>query len=242
MTEIQTKAKSDLGVRTVSAVVMVAVAGVALWLGGWWWDIFVAAVAITCLWEFVVLILKATSAHSYRVIGVVLAFVYIFLAAFELMAKRSAWAGEVDSIGSISVITVLGIVVLTDVGAYFSGRAIGGPKIAPRISPKKTWAGLLGGMIAASIWSMCAVSFAYSYENLANYGWALTYWGIPAAFVGAGLAVIAQGGDFFESWLKRKAGVKDSSSLIPGHGGVFDRVDGMLAVLVATNFFHFGIL
>ncbi len=122
---------------------------------------------------------------------------------------------------------VIAVVIATDTGAYFSGRAIGGPKIAPRISPSKTWAGLAGGMVAAGLVS--ASTFVWNTGELVMR---------PMLFIafaiGAALAVLAQVGDFFESWLKRKAGVKDSSKLIPGHGGVFDRVDGLLPVAIAS--------
>lgn len=107
----------------------------------------------------------------------------------------------------------------TDTGAYFSGRAIGGAKIAPKISPNKTWAGLFGGMLAASL----VMGFIAIFVKM---DFAAVYF-----LLGALLAVIAQIGDFFESWLKRNAGVKDSGTLIPGHGGILDRVDGVLTAL-----------
>src|SRR3546814_12943026 len=108
-------------------------------------------------------------------------------------------------------------------GAYFSGRAIGGPKIAPAISPSKTWAGLAGGMLFAGL---VAAGFFISNAGEAAYSPMLAI----AFLIGALLAIVAQAGDFLESWMKRKAGMKDSSSFIPGHGGVFDRVDGLLPV------------
>jgi phosphatidate cytidylyltransferase len=116
---------------------------------------------------------------------------------------------------------VLFLVWATDSGAYFAGRAIGGPKLAPRISPKKTWAGLAGGMLAAAL-----------------VGWAMQNGVMPGAWrlaaASAALAVVAQAGDLAESGLKRYFGVKDSSQLIPGHGGVLDRLDGLLAVAPAV--------
>lgn len=108
---------------------------------------------------------------------------------------------------------------MTDTGAYFAGRTIGGPKIAPKISPNKTWAGLVGGMIAASL--TMGLMACWAGLDLAGLYFIL----------GAVLAVIAQIGDFFESYLKRTAGVKDSGTLIPGHGGVLDRIDGVLAAV-----------
>jgi len=119
----------------------------------------------------------------------------------------------------------IGLVIATDVGAYFAGRAIGGPKIAPKISPSKTWAGLFGGMVLAglfvTIFANTALAEIAAVQKLQ----------IEIVILAAGLAVVAQMGDFLESWLKRRAEVKDSGNLIPGHGGLFDRVDGLIAVL-----------
>lgn len=110
----------------------------------------------------------------------------------------------------------MALVWATDIGAFFTGRAIGGARLAPRISPSKTWAGLIGGVLAAT-------AFAF-----AMHGWT----GLPARLVAATpiLAALAQVGDLYESWLKRRAGVKDSGSLLPGHGGVLDRLDGLVPV------------
>jgi phosphatidate cytidylyltransferase len=112
----------------------------------------------------------------------------------------------------------LGIVWATDIGAYFAGRAIGGPKLAPAISPNKTWAGLIGGMVAAVV-----VGGGVAY---------LAQLPAIAFFLAVPLAVVAQGGDLLESWLKRRAGVKDSGRILPGHGGALDRLDGALPVLI----------
>jgi phosphatidate cytidylyltransferase len=143
------------------------------------------------------------------------------------------------SLDNYYLFAAVGVVVATDIGAYFTGRAIGGPKIAPRISPSKTWAGLFGGMGFAALWlAMVAGVFFYTagyhdWSELVDIAWDDV---TGAALVGALLAVVAQAGDFFQSWLKRQAGVKDSSKLIPGHGGVFDRIDGMLAVALIVGF------
>lgn len=207
---------ADLPVRFASAVVMLAVAGLALWLGGWWFDTLAILVGLVCFWEFSRLVIGATQSSTARLIGNVFGAAYIGTAASALVQLPIA-----------VVLGVIAIVVATDTGAYFSGRTIGGPKIAPKISPSKTWAGLIGGMLAAGI-----VSIAFFYSNAGDA--VFTVMGLVAFAIGAALAVLAQAGDFFESWLKRKAGVKDSSNLIPGHGGVFDRVDGMLPVAIAT--------
>ena len=128
--------------------------------------------------------------------------------------------------GLVFITYLLLVVWGTDTGAYIAGRLIGGPKLCPKISPKKTWAGLLGGMASAAL---------LGYAGLRGFDLQPT---AGAALVAAALAVIAQAGDFFESAVKRRAGAKDSGSLIPGHGGLLDRVDGLffagiaLAVLV----------
>ncbi|MBI2254093.1 MAG: phosphatidate cytidylyltransferase [Proteobacteria bacterium] len=117
---------------------------------------------------------------------------------------------------------ILALVIATDTGAYAAGRSIGGPKLAPRISPNKTWAGLLGGVVSAAIVGLIAGLLL----DLPN-TWKLM-------ILSGGLAVIEQVGDLAESAFKRRFGMKDSSHIIPGHGGVLDRVDGLLAVSVAV--------
>ncbi len=208
--------KSDLGVRTLSALVMLAVAGAALWAGDPWLDLFIVAVALACVAELGRLITLGTQPGIMRLGALLAGLAYVALAAIALVQMP---------VGVL--IGVIGIVIATDTGAYFSGRTIGGPKIAPSISPSKTWAGLFGGMLAAGLVS--AGTFVW---NAGEAAWSPM---LAIAFViGAVLAVVAQAGDFFESWLKRRAGVKDSSNLIPGHGGVFDRVDGLLPVAIVA--------
>jgi phosphatidate cytidylyltransferase len=141
--------------------------------------------------------------------------VYIGIPSFALLVL--SWASEV-AVGL--VFWVLIVTWATDIFAYFAGRGIGGPKLAPRISPNKTWAGLIGGMAGAAL-----------------FGWLTArYFGLgtPFPWIGAAMGLIAQLGDLYESWEKRRAGVKDSGTLLPGHGGVLDRLDGLLAVAVAT--------
>ena len=210
------KKKSDLPVRFASAVVMLAVAGTALWLGGFWFDLFALIVAVLCVSEFGRLVMLAFEGRGARLIALLLGGMYVATAAYALVTLPIA-----------VVLGILSVVIATDVGAYFSGRSIGGPKIAPSISPSKTWAGLGGGMLAAGFVS--AGFFAWNSGDAS-----LRTMMFIAFAIGALLAVVAQSGDFFESWLKRRAGVKDSSNLIPGHGGVFDRVDGLLPVAIAS--------
>jgi phosphatidate cytidylyltransferase len=208
--------KSDLGVRTLSAIVMVAVAGTALWLGGWVWTAFVALVALGVLWEWTNLVLLFEQRIARRVIWLMGGCAYVGLGATVLAVLRF------DLIGLIFALLILCSVVCVDVGAYFAGRTFGGPKIAPSLSPSKTWAGLAGGAVVATAFLWLAPAQPLKGQVL-------------AFLIGPLLAVIAQTGDFFESWMKRKAGVKDSGALIPGHGGLFDRVDGLLAVSFAIG-------
>ncbi len=118
--------------------------------------------------------------------------------------------------GMLAVAWLFVAVWSCDTGAYFAGRGIGGPKLAPGISPKKTWSGLLGGMFAAALVSAALAAFV-------EYGSVVLF-----AVLGAVLALISQCGDLAESVVKRRFGVKDSGALIPGHGGILDRVDGIL--------------
>ena len=129
------------------------------------------------------------------------------------------WLRDRPSLGLETVVWALATVVVVDVGAYAAGRTIGGPRLWPRISPSKTWAGLVGG-------AMAAVMFAGI--TVAVIGDARLVVLLPLAVV---LALTAQAGDLLESSVKRRFDVKDSGALIPGHGGVLDRLDGQLTVL-----------
>lgn len=155
----------------------------------------------------------AAAAKSRRDAWLPLGIVYIGFACLALM-----WLRNVPQGGRDLVFWLLAVVWATDTGAYFAGRAIGGPRLAPRISPNKTWAGLIGGALAAALVGVLAAGLIGRDAMLLVVG-------------GMVLAVVAQGGDLLESWCKRRFGVKDSSHIIPGHGGILDRVDGLLAVL-----------
>lgn len=224
----QAPRKTDLSVRLASAAVMLAVAGAALVLGGKVLDAFIVLVALVGFGECVALIWRATPGMLLRLVGIVAGAAYFGLAAAVLVGA-----------GTFLLVLVIGIAVFTDSGAFFAGRAIGGPKIAPAISPSKTWAGLAGGMVAAAAWVFVWM-FAIDSGMLAtprfeiglNLSFANT---LGAITLGAGLAVVAQAGDFLESSLKRRAKVKDSSRLIPGHGGVFDRIDGLIPVAIVAG-------
>ncbi len=222
MTDAQSK-KSDLPVRIVSAVVMVAVAGAALWLGGRTFNAFAILVGAGVLWEWWTLVRRFVGSAVGRAAWLTSGAIYIGAASISLIRLRDD--------GIEPALATIALVIAVDVGAYFAGRTVGGPKIAAKISPSKTWAGLIGGVVCAS-------------AALATLEWTN---GISPAELGLGyfllmgslVAVTAQAGDFFESWMKRRAGVKDSGNLIPGHGGLFDRNDGLIAVLFMLAVFQF---
>lgn len=274
--ETTPKPAPDLTVRFAAGVVMVAVASVAIYLGGWPFRVLVALgvalmlvewsdmhrVARHWVWASAALavaflfgvtewlfpagqmdeILTADGAgilalapESFdpvwtgvgvaavvaMLVGIlsrrlVLAwgFFYITVPAFALLVLSWSWYGL--------VFWAMIVTWATDIGAYFAGRAIGGPKLAPRISPNKTWAGLAGGIVAAGLAGWLVA------------GSEIFALGAPFLWLGAPMAILAQAGDLYESWEKRRAGVKDSGSLLPGHGGVLDRVDGLLPVALVT--------
>lgn len=225
------KKNADLKARTLSAIVMVAISGTALWLGGIAWTAFVLLVATGVLWEWNKLSRKIASSWWGRAFWLVAGVVYVGVASASLVSIRG-----LDPI--LSLIPIIAVIA-TDVGAYFAGRTFGGPKIAAKISPSKTWSGLIGGILGAA----CVFAFV-AWRNrdslmCDNFGeqscWSnfALFW--QSLLSGTLIAIIAQTGDFFESWMKRRAGVKDSSNLIPGHGGLFDRLDGLLAVLFVVG-------
>ncbi|HWT29782.1 MAG TPA: phosphatidate cytidylyltransferase [Croceibacterium sp.] len=219
---------ADLPRRLLSAVAMLALAALAVAIGGAALDAFIVLVALVAFGEFALLVTRATPSLPVRLVAWAAGAAYFGLAAAILVGA-----------GTFLLLMVVGITVFTDTGAYFTGRALGGPKIAPRISPSKTWAGLIGGMVASVAWV-----FLWVAAMEAPFGWPRFELGLNlsprnvtgAVALGAGMAVVAQAGDFFESWLKRRAGVKDSSRLIPGHGGVFDRIDGLIPVVLVAGF------
>ena len=134
-----------------------------------------------------------------------------------------AWLRGDTDIGRLTIIWLLGVVWATDIGAYFVGRTIGGPKMAPKLSPNKTWSGLFGGMASAALVGI-VVFISAGLESVA-----VTVISVAALAVFAALAaLLSQAGDVFESSMKRRAGVKDSGTIIPGHGGILDRVDGLM--------------
>jgi len=150
---------------------------------------------------------RNASSHAWLLVGLLI---------LGLAGAALIWLRHMH--GIYAVLWLFGTVWATDIGAYAVGKLVGGPRIAPTISPNKTWAGLAGGVTCAVIWS---IAFAYAIEpGTVGMG--------PLVAFGAIAAVMAQAGDFAVSFAKRRFGLKDSSGLIPGHGGVLDRVAGLL--------------
>lgn len=200
---------SEVSIRTISGMVMIAIALVATVLGGYSFAILAAAAATAVFYEWT-RIARGWGAGWY-----VAGFVYPLVAALSLL-----WIRDRADNGVALVLWVFILVWVMDIGAYFAGRTIGGPKLAPSISPGKTWAGFYGGVAAATVFAGA---------------WAM-YTGLHKVLLLLAplFAVAAHGGDLFESWMKRRAGVKDSGTWLPGHGGIFDRLDGLLPVAILT--------
>lgn len=201
---------SEIFVRSLAGIVLMLLALGAAILGGYVFASFVAVAAVVIFYEWRRLV--AGWGFGWQVAG----FIYALLPALALLWIRDRAPQSLELLLWVFIVTWT-----TDIGAYFAGRAIGGPKLAPSISPKKTIAGLVGGMLSA---------------GLAGYAWVeltglsdLLFWLAPA------FAVAAQIGDLFESGLKRRSGVKDSGNWLPGHGGALDRLDGLVVVATLTG-------
>ena len=250
---------TDLGPRVVSAVVLGVLAFGLVWLGGWPFACLMLAAGVIVAWEWGRIVRQGTDLitvlHALSVaVAVVLAArgsgagaVLVLLAGAAgatllslghhaalsglgvlyagLPALALMWLRADAPFGLAAVLYVLAVVIATDTGAYFAGRLIGGPKLAPSWSPNKTWSGLAGGVAAAA----CAGAACASALTNAS--------GTRLAIGAALLALFAQAGDIAESALKRWFGVKDASAIIPGHGGVMDRIDGLAAAAVAAAFY-----
>lgn len=206
--------------RILTGIVLGAVAVGVIVYGGIIFELLIMLVTAIMLVEWINISRAIVRSHALPVPLLALfgpvGTIYCGMTLAALLIIRSAEQGLALALWT------LGIVVATDVGAYFAGRTIGGPKLAPRISPNKTWAGLIGGMVMAAL-----VGLLIAGQGGLN---------LSFAWAGAGLAVVAQLGDLFQSWMKRLAGVKDSGRIIPGHGGIWDRIDGLVPVswIVAT--------
>jgi phosphatidate cytidylyltransferase len=202
---------AGLKTRALSALLLGLLFLGIVWQGGWLFHLLIifAATIIVKEWNA----LTEQDGSGWRLAGMCYAAVPC---ASVIWLREYSFAGKADG-GACALLYLLLVVWATDIGAYFAGRQFGGPKLAPTISPKKTWAGLAGGMTAA----MLVGGIAHSVTPFPGSLWL-------CIIMGGVLAVISQAGDLFESWVKRRAGAKDSGTLIPGHGGLLDRIDGLL--------------
>jgi phosphatidate cytidylyltransferase len=248
----------NLLTRVAAALVLAPVTIAAAYAGGWWWAALVtlATIGLFVEWLTVVGVAEGTrvviaGAAALAISGLLLALARIEaslvilalgLASVTLLSgepRRWAAAGflyaavaQMASVvvrldqahGFTALVLVLLVVWATDIGGYFAGRAIGGPKLWPRVSPKKTWAGAMGGFAASLVVSASFPVFGFG-----------GIW--PMLLVGAVLSIASQFGDLFESAVKRRFGVKDSSHIIPGHGGLMDRLDGLVAAIALAAIF-----
>ncbi len=211
---------SGIGLRVLSGLVLVPVALGLAYAGGAAFNLLVllAAALMADEWRRLCSVNAGASGAAHRRwLWLAAGAVYIAVPCIAIIWLRSDAA-----VGRQAVLWLFAVVWATDIGAYFAGRGIGGPKLAPRISPGKTWAGLLGGMV-------CAALVGAATALLLDLSRA-----VPLIVISALLAVIAQAGDLLESMVKRRFGVKDSGHLIPGHGGVLDRLDGLLTAAPAV--------
>jgi phosphatidate cytidylyltransferase len=249
-----------LRLRIVSALVLAPLALGAIWFGGVFLQLLTVLAAIVMAWEWGRLChggdLGRSGAAVIGAVGVAVVCAVFFgvlggaataaagalavLAISRREGEREAawlaagvlwvalpcvillWLARSEHAGRTTLLWLFAVVWATDIGAYAVGRQVGGPLLAPRWSPGKTWAGLIGGVACAALagWAIAGLLGAVSI--------------LPLVLVSAALAIVEQFGDLAESVAKRRFGVKDASSLIPGHGGLLDRLDGLLAVIPAV--------
>jgi len=243
----------NLLTRVAAALVLAPVAIAIAWAGGWLWValVTVSAVGLYLEWLMIVGVIQEKRTLGAGIVALIAAGSSLALGQLELALgilavgaagvillsrRKRGWAAagfcyaaaaEIASVlvrldaiaGFVALTLVLLIVWVTDIGGYFAGRGLGGPKLWPRVSPKKTWAGAIGGFIGSLV-----VAAGFAGFGLGRIG--------PLLLLGGALSVASQLGDLFESAVKRRFDVKDSSHIIPGHGGLLDRLDGYVAAIV----------
>jgi phosphatidate cytidylyltransferase len=248
----------NLLMRVITALVLAPTAIAIAYAGGWLWIALVTLAAIGLYVEWLTIAgtvrdrpVVVSGAVALAISGLCLAFRRIdasllvlglgFAVVALLSPRRRNWtamgffyagAAAIASVlvrldqvwGFVALVLILLVVWATDIGGYFAGRGIGGPKLWPRVSPKKTWAGAIGGFAASLAIAAGSVAFGFGKAG-------------PLLLLAAVVSIASQLGDLFESAVKRRFGVKDSGHIIPGHGGLLDRLDGFVAAVVLAAIF-----
>ncbi len=207
------KTKNTIVLRIISAAIL---APLVLWVvfsGGIVFELMVALAAMILVYEW-------TKMVGRNQLWILLGGVYIAASVFALW-----WLREGSENGLLHFVWLLAVVWSTDIGGYLFGLTLGGPKLAPSISPNKTWAGFIGGVVLAVIAGFYVPVFFGQPQELPG--------SMNIIGISIGISVVSQLGDLFESMVKRRFGVKDSGNVIPGHGGLFDRVDGLMSAAIA---------
>lgn len=247
-------ARSNLALRVASIIAFAPLAIAAAWLGGPFFLALITAAVIVAAFEWarlcglkpgfvrtalillspLVALLAGLRGVDTAALALVAALVIVAAGGRLTRADGTAWAAggiaylglpaiailylrDASDAGRWAVLWLFAVVSVADIGAYATGRLIGGPKLAPTVSPRKTWAGFVGGVVLAVVAGVFFIAAAFAPTSL---------W-LAAGIAGA-LAVVAHFGDLFESAVKRRFGAKDSGAIIPGHGGVLDRIDSLL--------------